>query len=94
MSTPGFDVDVAQLEGIAAALDDATARLAATAAGGGDVPRAGAVTGDVVAFVAALSRSVTELLEGTVVEAGSARAAAGAYRSSDAHARSAFGAGS
>lgn len=92
MSAPGFDVDVAQLEGIAATLDGATAHLA-SAAGAGDVPDAGAVTGDVVAFIAALSRSVTDLLEGTAAGAGAVRAAAGAYRSSDAQAGSAFDAG-
>ena len=90
MSAPGLDVDVARVEGIAAALDAAAAPLADAADGATDVPQAGPVTGAVVDLVAALSRAVSGLVEGTATAAGAARSAASSYRGADGQAASAL----
>lgn len=86
MSAPGFDVDPAWVDVVAGRLESAAEPLADAADGAPDVPRAGPVTGDVVAFVAALARAVSDLVQGTADTAGAARAAAASYRAGDARA--------
>lgn len=88
MSAPGFGVDVAQLEGVAAALENAAEPLAGVADLAADVPQAGPVTGEVTAHVTALAEAVSGLVGGTASTAGAARSAADSYRSSDTQARS------
>ncbi|MFC5061943.1 hypothetical protein [Actinomycetospora atypica] len=86
MSAPGFDVDVARVEGIAAGLDAAATPLSGAAGAAPDVPQAGPVTGEVIAYVAALARAVSGLIEGTATTADAVRSAASSYRGADASA--------
>ncbi|MDL5159822.1 hypothetical protein [Actinomycetospora termitidis] len=90
MSTPGYDVDLARVDGIAAALDAAADPLTAAGDGATDVPQAGPVTGEVISYVGALARAVSGLVEGTAGTAGAARSAAVAYRDTDRRAAAAL----
>lgn len=58
MTGPGFDVDVAATTGIAERVGRATRPLEEAADQATGPPEAGSATGDVLAYIAALSRSV------------------------------------
>jgi hypothetical protein len=90
VSTPGFDVDPAQVDVVARRLEEAAEPLAGAADGAPDVPRAGPATTDVVACLAALAEAVSGLVRGTADAAAATRAAAASYRDADGRAAAAL----
>ncbi|MEJ2866354.1 hypothetical protein WCD74_01170 [Actinomycetospora sp. OC33-EN08] len=60
----GYDVDVPGMRAVASQVEASTAPLEGAAAGGGTAPRAGAATGAVAGYLAALADAVAHYSEG------------------------------